>query len=69
MEKYTLDTALLRLKEITELLEKNEYDLEMSMQLYEEGVHLISFCNAALLGAKQKIAALGDLQAAEGDDV
>lgn len=69
MEKYTLDTALLRLKEITELLEKNEYDLEMSMQLYEEGVHLISFCNAALIGAKQKIVSLGELQVVEDSDV
>ncbi len=62
MEKYTLDTAMLRLKEITEALEKNEFDLELSMQLYEEGVHLISFCNAALTGAKQRIVQLSQMQ-------
>ena len=62
MEKYTLDTAMLRLKEITEALEKNEFDLELSMQLYEERVHLISFCNAALTGAKQRIVQLSQMQ-------
>ena len=66
MEKYTLDTALIRLKEITESLESNEYDLEMSMKLYEEGVHLVSFCNATLNNAKQKIVELSALE--DGDD-
>ena len=37
MEMYTLDTAMIRLKEISEALESGEYDLEMSMKLYEEG--------------------------------
>ena len=58
MEQYTLDTAMLRLKEITELLEKNDCDLDMSMKLYEEGVHLVSFCSHALNDCKQKIAEL-----------
>lgn len=52
---YTLDTAMLRLKEIAEELESGEHDLEMSMKLYEEGVRIITFCNKALSGAKQKI--------------
>ena len=43
MEMYTLDTALLRLKEISEKLESGEYDLEMSIRLYEEGIKIISF--------------------------
>ncbi len=55
MEMYTLDTAMLRLKEIAEELESGEHDLEMSMKLYEEGVRIITFCNKALSGAKQKI--------------
>ena len=39
MDTYNFDTALLRLKEITESLESGETDLEMSMKLYEEGVY------------------------------
>ena len=64
---YTLDTALLRLKEISEKLESGEYDLEMSLKLYEEGVGLISFCNKTLNGAKQKITELTEIPA--GDDI
>ncbi len=56
MEMYTLDTAMIRLKEIAEELESGEHDLEMSMKLYEEGVRIITFCNKALSNAKQKIA-------------
>ena len=55
MEMYTLDTAMMRLKEIAEELESGDHDLEMAMKLYEEGVRIISFCNKALSGAKQKI--------------
>ena len=63
MEMYTLDTALLRLKEMSEKLESGEYDLEMSLKLYEEGVGLVSFCNKTLNGAKQKITELSELTA------
>ena len=55
MEMYTLDTAMIRLKEIAEELESGEHDLEMSMKLYEEGVRIITFCNKALSNAKQKV--------------
>lgn len=60
MEIYTLDTALLRLKEISESLESGEYDLEMSLKLYEEGIGLVAFCNKTLNGAKQKITELSE---------
>ena len=68
MEMYTLDTALLRLKEISESLENGEYDLEMSLKLYEEGVGLVSFCNKTLNGAKQKITELSQLTAEDDSD-
>lgn len=55
MEMYTLDTAMIRLKEIAEELERGEHDLEMAMKLYEEGVRIITFCNKTLSGVKQKI--------------
>ncbi len=68
MEMYTLDTALLRLKEISESLESGEYDLEMSLKLYEEGVGLVSFCNKTLNGAKQKITELSELTIEDDSD-
>lgn len=61
MEIYTLDTALIRLKEISESLENGEFDLEMSLKLYEEGVGLVAFCNKTLNGAKQKIVELSEI--------
>jgi exodeoxyribonuclease VII small subunit len=67
MEQYTLDTAMLRLQEITGILEKNECDLDMSMKLYEEGVHLVSFCSKALADCKQRIIELGDLDTGDED--
>lgn len=61
MEMYTLDTAMIRLKEISEALESGEYDLEMSIKLYEEGVRIVSFCNKSLSDAKQKIIELSQI--------
>ncbi len=69
MEMYTLDTAMIRLKEIAESLESGEYDLEMSIKLYEEGVKIISFCNKTLSSAKQKISELTEESSGEKYDV
>ena len=61
MEIYTLDTAMIRLKEISDTLESGEYDLEMSIKLYEEGIKLVSFCNKTLSDAKQRITELSQM--------
>ncbi|MCM1544632.1 MAG: exodeoxyribonuclease VII small subunit [Ruminococcus sp.] len=68
MEKYTIDSAMLRLKEITEELESGECDLEASMKIYEEGVRLVAFCNKSLSAAKQRIVELSELDM-NGDEV
>lgn len=68
MEMYTLDTAMIRLKEITEQLESGEYDLEMSIKLYEEGVRLVAFCNKNLTAVKEKITELAELGAGVDED-
>ncbi len=68
MEMYTLDTAMIRLKEIAECLESGEYDLEMSIKLYEEGVKIISFCNKTLSSATQKISELTEDPLGENED-
>lgn len=65
MGKYTLDSAMIRLKEVSELLEAGDHDLDMSMKLYEEGVRLVAFCNNALNNARQQIAELSNLEEEE----
>ncbi len=68
MEMYTLDTAMIRLKEIAEELESGEHDLEMSMKLYEEGVRIITFCNKALSNARQKVTELSQYDNEEDEN-
>jgi len=68
MEMYTLDTAMIRLKEIAEELESGENDLEMSMKLYEEGVRIITFCNKALSNARQKVVELSQYDNEEDEN-
>lgn len=68
MEMYTLDTAMIRLKEIAEELEIGEHDLEMSMKLYEEGVRIITFCNKALSNARQKVIELSQYDNEEDEN-
>ena len=68
MDTYNFDTALLRLKEIIECLESGDADLEMSMKLYEEGVHLVAFCNKSLENAKQKVIELSEIAGGEENE-
>ena len=68
MEMYTLDTAMIRLKEIAEELESGEHDIEMSMKLYEEGVRIITFCNKALSNARQKVIELSQYDNEEDEN-
>lgn len=68
MKKTTIDSAMDRLREITECLESGEYDLEESLKLYEEGVKLVSFCNKTLTNAKQKITELSETDSGDKDN-
>lgn len=61
MEKYTIDSALARLEEITQSLENGEYELETAMKVYEEGVRLIAYCNKSLNAAAAKVAELSQI--------
>ena len=63
--KQTFETALKRLEEIVELLERSETPLDQSIDLYEEGVELSRFCASKLKGAEvrfKKLAKLSDGQ-------
>lgn len=70
MEKYTIDSALTRLEEITQSLEKGEFELETAMKVYEEGVRLIAYCNKSLNAAAAKVAELSqiDMSGEESDE-
>lgn len=55
MEELTYEQAMLKLENIVEILEKGETSLEDSLNLFEEGTKLATFCNNALNAAEQKI--------------
>ena len=53
--KYTFETAIARLEEISEILSQNNVTLDESLKLYAEGVKLLNFCNDKLNKASLKI--------------
>lgn len=50
--KQNFETALKRLEEIVELLERSETPLDQAIDLYEEGLDLSRFCASKLKGAE-----------------
>ncbi len=67
--KTSIESALNRLQEITEILERGELQLEESLKLYEEGVGLTRTCRKLLSDAELKITELSaDLKVEETDD-
>ena len=52
------DTALARLAEITEILEKGESSLDNMVKLFEEGLELSLYCNQVLEQTEGKISKL-----------
>jgi len=63
----TFESALARLEQVVQRLEKGELPLEESLQLYEEGIRLSGFCHAKLEEAQGKIELL--LKDAKGEPV
>lgn len=57
-EKSTFEKKLLRLEEISELLESDDIDLDMSINLFEEGINLSKNCIDDLKNAELKITEL-----------
>jgi exodeoxyribonuclease VII small subunit len=51
----SFEAAMKRLDEISELLEKENVDLERALALYEEGIGLVRKCNEQLEDAERKI--------------
>lgn len=54
-KEMTYESAIKRLEEIVDALDKNEVSLDESMKLFEEGTKLTAFCSAKLKEAEQKI--------------
>jgi exodeoxyribonuclease VII small subunit len=55
MAEKKFETALTRLEEIVQELEKGELPLEQSLKLFEEGVKLARICMSRLEDAERKV--------------
>jgi len=64
-EAPSFETALKKLDEIVQRLEKGELPLEESLKLYEEGIRLSRLCHAKLDEAQGRIEML--IKDARGD--
>ncbi len=60
MEKVTFEQAMKRLNEIVGLMDKSDLPLESAIELFEEGLKLLSFCDQQLKGFEQKVEQLMD---------
>jgi exodeoxyribonuclease VII small subunit len=54
-KKMTFESAVARLNEIVEQMERGDTTLDESLKLFEEGSALASFCYDKLSSAEQKI--------------
>lgn len=54
-KELTYESAVKRLDEIVDCLEKNDVSLDEALSLFEEGTRLTAFCTKKLTEAKQKI--------------
>jgi len=54
------EEALIRLEDIVSQMESGEESLENSLNLFEEGTALLTFCKEQLHGAEQKITELSN---------
>jgi len=55
MENFNFEDAMARLKEIVELLEKEDISLDKAMDLYKEGCELAKKLREYLYQAKQQV--------------
>ncbi|MGQ9560353.1 MAG: exodeoxyribonuclease VII small subunit [Candidatus Oleimicrobiaceae bacterium] len=56
--KKTFESAMQRLEEIVQILERGDTSLEESLRLFEEGTELAKFCQARLAEAEAKLKVL-----------
>ena len=53
--KMTFESAMERLEQIAQLLERGDAPIEESLSLYEEGAKLLKYCSGILEKAEQKV--------------
>lgn len=54
-KNITFEEAMIQLEQIVRALEDGSAPLDKSLELYEQGVHLVKLCNAKLEEAEQKV--------------
>ena len=57
-EEFDIEVSFKRLEEILALMENRDTGLKKSMELYAEGVELVSKCKANLEGVEKEILVL-----------
>lgn len=65
-EKKSFKQSMKRIDEILALLEKNEIELEESIELFEEGLKLVKECDLKLKGFESKMDEL--IESYQGED-
>lgn len=55
MAEIKFETAMKRLEEIVDELEKGELDIDKSLEIFEEGIKMSRVCSKKLNEAEQKI--------------
>lgn len=54
-KKQTFESSMIRLSEIISALERNDTNLETSIQLFEEGLELVKSCDGQLKEFENKV--------------
>lgn len=69
-KKYkNYEDALVRLEEITSILESGEQPLDDSIKLYTEGIEIAKFCDTKLAEAEKKISIITEKNKALVEDL
>jgi len=55
LQSITLEKALKRLEEITGLMDSDAIELEESIELFQEGMELATYCREKITAAEQKV--------------
>ena len=61
----SFEDAMRRLEETVDEMESHDMPLENLLKKYEEGIHLIEFCDKKLAAAEQKVEILAKSRAAK----
>ena len=59
-EEKTLETSFGELNDIINKLEREEISLEESFSLYQEGMHLLKYCNDSIDKVEKQLIVLGE---------